>query len=193
MHSWRNVRKGMAPGQMWGSTGSWMPSTICFANASAKQGVELEKQTNKQTIFVPLYFYNKQDKKCFQRWRDSSMWPIQDHTGAKSEEEEGRKPANKLTGIPALTAHPTSSDAQCLLCRQHSASCPLGKFSAELIQVNAARMALDLGTTEPKSRMWLMLTILGAWATLFSNLGKFSSPCLSFCLLSAPMNPWCCS
>lgn len=50
-------------------------------------------------------------------------------------------------------------------------------------------MALDLGTTEPKSRMWPMLTILGSWATLFSNLGKFSSPCLSFCLLSSPVKP----
>lgn len=64
--------------------------------------------------------------------------------------------------------------------------CPLDKFSAEVIQVNAARMALGLGTTEPKSRMWPMLTILGTWAALFYNLEKSSSSCLSFCLLSSP-------
>lgn len=50
--------------------------------------------------------------------------------------------------------------------------CPLDKFSAVVIQVNAVRMALGLGTTEPKSKMWPMLNILGTWASWFYKLGK---------------------
>lgn len=65
----------------------------------------------------------------------------------------------------------------------------LGKFSAEVTQVYAARMTLDLGTTEAKSRMRPMLTITESLAIL-PNLGKSSSPGLSFCLLSAPVKPF---
>uniref|UniRef100_A0A8V0ZMY6 Stromal cell-derived factor 1 n=1 Tax=Gallus gallus TaxID=9031 RepID=A0A8V0ZMY6_CHICK len=65
----------------------------------------------------------------------------------------------------------------------------LGKFSAEVTQVYAARMTLDLGTTEAKSRMWPMLTITESLAIL-PNLGKSSSPGLSFCLLSDPVKPF---
>lgn len=68
--------------------------------------------------------------------------------------EEWRE-GNQLTQtvIPALPALPISSDAQCLLCRQHSALSSLGKFSAEVIQVNAARMALGWlsGTAKPRA------------------------------------------
>lgn len=65
----------------------------------------------------------------------------------------------------------------------------LGKFSAEVTQVYAARMTLDLGTTEAKSRMRPMLTITESLAIL-PNLGKSSSPGLSFRLLSAPVKPF---
>ena len=65
-------------------------------------------------------------------------------------------------------------------------SCPLEKFSPEVIQVTAARMALDLGTTESKSRMWPMLTSLGAWTTFFSNLGKILKPLPKFLFAVIP-------
>lgn len=110
-----------------------------------------------------------------------SFW---DHTGAKSEEEEGRKPAKKLIVIPALTALPISSDAQCLLAASTQPCCPLGKFSVEVIQVNAARTTLDLGTIEPKSRMWPVLS-RGSSYFVF-QLGKIFKPLPKFLFAVIP-------
>lgn len=65
----------------------------------------------------------------------------------------------------------------------------LGKFSAEVTQVYAARMTLDLGTTEAKSRMWPMLTI-----TVFgysSQPGKILKPWPKFLLVVSPSEALC--
>lgn len=65
-------------------------------------------------------------------------------------------------------------------------SCPLGKFSAEVIQVSASRMALDSGTIEPKSRMWPMLTILRVLSYFVFQLGKILKPLPKFLFAVIP-------
>lgn len=100
-----------------------MLSTVCFVNVSAKQGAELKKNSLCPCV-LPM---SKGDNATRSRESPPCV-PFGDCTGAKSEEEEGRKVANKVNVIPALTALPISSDAQCLLCCQHSALLSFGQI-----------------------------------------------------------------
>lgn len=102
-----------------------MLSTVCFVNASAKQGVELK---TKKISLLPCVFTINKGKNATRSREIPTHVPFGDCTGAKSEKEEGRKPINKVNVIPALTALPISSDAQCLLCCQHSALLSFGQI-----------------------------------------------------------------
>lgn len=136
MHPWRKMGMGMASEQVWGHTGSWMPSAV---------------SRKKKCLFLCGFTVWRRESGT----RSNVIFPSGVSGTIIGPRVEEWREGNQLTQtvIPALPALPISFDAQCLLCRQHSALSSLGKFSAEVIQVNAARMALGWlsGTAKPRA------------------------------------------